>query len=62
MATIRQYLEAKTRGRHAHRMSPVLLGRGEPLLRSLDLRALGYECTKSIAGERATHLIIERKR
>jgi len=30
-------------------------------MRSLDLPALGYECTKSIAGERATHFFFERK-
>jgi len=61
MSTIRQYLEAKLVDDMHIAMRPVLLGRGEPLMRSLDLRALGYECTKSVAGERATHFFFERK-
>lgn len=61
MSTIRQYLEARLVDDMHIGMRPVLLGRGEPLLRSLDLNALGYECTKSVAGERATHFFIERR-
>jgi dihydrofolate reductase len=61
MTTIRQYLEARLVDDMHIGMRPVLLGRGEPLLRSLDLNSLGYECTKSVAGERATHFFIERK-
>jgi hypothetical protein len=41
-------------------MRPVLLGDGEHLLHDIDLRTLGYECTKSISGERATHLFLRR--
>jgi hypothetical protein len=41
-------------------MRPLLLGSGEPLLQDLDLPALGYECTKSVAGERATHVFLRR--
>jgi dihydrofolate reductase len=62
MSTIRQYLEAGLVDDMHIGMRPVLLGRGEPLMRALDLPALGYECTKSVAGERATHFFIERKR
>jgi len=62
MATIRQYLEAGLVDDMHIGMRPVLLGRGEPLMRALDLPVLGYECTKSVAGERATHFFIERKR
>lgn len=61
MSTIRQYLEARLVDDMHIGMRPVLLGRGEPLMRSLDLAALGYECTKSVAGERATHFFIERR-
>jgi hypothetical protein len=43
-------------------MGPVLLGRGEPLFAGLDLRALGYECEKNIAGERTTHVLLRRAR
>ena len=42
-------------------VSPVFLGRGEPLWEGLDLPALGYEIVGSIAGERATHLRIGRR-
>jgi len=61
MSTIRQYLEARLVDDMHIGLRPVLLGQGEPLLRALDLRALGYECTKAVAGERATHFFIERK-
>jgi len=30
-------------------------------LRDIDLRALGYECTKSVAGERATHIYLRKR-
>jgi dihydrofolate reductase len=62
MSTIRQYLEAGLVDDMHIGMRPVLLGRGEPLMRALDLAALGYECMKSVAGERATHFFIERRR
>jgi len=39
----------------------VLLGSGEHLLHGLDLPALGYECTESVAGERATHVFLRRR-
>jgi len=60
VSTIRQYLQAGLIDELHLAMRPVLLGSGEPLLQDLDLRALGYECTKSIAGERATHLFLRR--
>ena len=40
---------------------PVLLGRGENLFAGLDLDALGYECTKAVAGERATHMFLHKR-
>ena len=60
VSTIRQYLQAGLIDELHLAMRPVLLGSGEPLLQDLDLRALGYECTKSLAGERATHLFLRR--
>jgi len=39
----------------------VLLGAGEALFQGLDLPALGYEVAESIAGERATHVILRRR-
>jgi hypothetical protein len=38
-----------------------LLGTGEHLLHDIDLRALGYECWKSVAGERANHLFLRKR-
>jgi dihydrofolate reductase len=60
VSTIRQYLQAGLIDELHLAVRPVLLGSGEPLLQDLDLRALGYECAKSIAGERATHVFVRR--
>jgi dihydrofolate reductase len=62
VATIRQYLREGLIDELHLVVRPVLLGRGEPLLQELDLRALGYECLRSVAGERATHLFLGRER
>jgi dihydrofolate reductase len=43
-------------------MRPVVLGSGEHLLRDLDLRSLGYECERFIAGERAAHFFLRKLR
>lgn len=59
--TIRQYLRAGLIDEMHVAISPVLLGRGEPLWEGLDLTALGYKIAGSTAGERATHLTIVRK-
>ena len=40
---------------------PVLLGSGEHLLNGIDLRSLGYECAKYVAGERATHVFLRKR-
>ena len=58
--TVRQYLRAGLIDSLHIALRPVLIGAGESLLAGLDLRALGYTCTRSVAGERATHLFIER--
>jgi dihydrofolate reductase len=60
VSIIRQYLQARLLDDLHVAIRPVLLGRGEPLFRDLDLRALGYCGAESIAGERATHFIIRR--
>jgi dihydrofolate reductase len=60
VSSIRQYLEAALIDELHLVMRPVLLGSGEHLLQGIDLRLLGYECVKSIAGERATHLFLRR--
>jgi dihydrofolate reductase len=62
VATIRQYLQAGLVDELHLAMRPVLLGDGEPLLAGIDLRALGYECAQTIAGERATHVYLRKRR
>ena len=62
VATIRQYLLAALIDELHLAISPVLLGCGEHLLHDIDLCALGYECEKSVAGERATHVFLRRRR
>ena len=61
VATIRQYLRAGLIDELHLAVSPVLLGSGEHLLHGIDMRALGYDCDKSIAGERATHVFLRRR-
>jgi dihydrofolate reductase len=60
VSTVRQYLRAGLIDELHLAMRPVLLGSGEHLLNGIDLRALGYECTKSVVGERATHVFLRR--
>ena len=60
-STIRQYLQAGLIDELHLALRPVLLGRGEHLLHDLDLPALGYECAKSVAGERATHVFLRKR-
>lgn len=60
VATVRQYLQAGLIDELHLAVRPVLLGRGEHLWNGLDARALGYECTKYVAGERATHVFLSK--
>ena len=60
-ATVRQYLQAGLIDELHLAVSPVLLGSGEHLWRGLDLPALGYECAKTVAGERATHVFLRKR-
>jgi dihydrofolate reductase len=59
--TIRQYLREGLVDELHLAISPVLLGRGEPLFEGLDLRALGYVCVSSVASEKATHVVLRRQ-
>ena len=61
VSTIRQYLRAALIDELHLAMRPVLLGSGEHLLNDIDTRALGYECMKYVAGERATHVFLRRR-
>ncbi len=59
-ATIRQYLQAGLIDEMHLAISPILLGRGEPLFHGLDLPALGYRVKEQVATEAALHLIVGR--
>jgi len=61
VSTVRQYLQAGLIDELHLAVRPVLLGSGENLFAGLDLRALGYECYKSVAGERATHMFLRKR-
>jgi dihydrofolate reductase len=61
VATIRQYLRLKLIDELHLAVRPLLLGSGEHLMQGIDLRALGYECAKTVPGERATHMYLHRR-
>ena len=61
VTTIRQYLREGLIDELHLAVRPVLLGSGEHLLGGIDMRALGYECAKSVAGERATHVFLRKR-
>ena len=61
VSAVRQYLRAGLIDELHLAMRPVLLGAGENLLGGIDMRALGYECSRSVAGERATHLFMRKR-
>ena len=62
VATIRPYLQAGLIDELHLVLRPVLMGSGEHLLQDIDMHALGYRCSRSIAGERATHVFLRRDR
>ncbi|MCO5400621.1 dihydrofolate reductase family protein [Ralstonia soli] len=59
--TIRQYLREGLIDELHLAISPVLLGRGEPLFEGIDLRALGYVCVESVASDKAMHVVLQRQ-
>lgn len=60
VATIRQYLAAGQIDEMHLAMSPVLLGEGEALFAGINSHQLGLRVVRSVAGENATHVFIER--
>lgn len=61
VSTLRQYLQAGLIDELHLAVRPVLLGSGESVFQGLDLRALGYECHRSVPGERALHVFLRRR-
>jgi len=61
VATIRQYLSAGLIDELHLVISPVLMGSGEHLWNGIDMHALGYECAKHVAGERAMHVYLRKR-
>jgi dihydrofolate reductase len=59
-STIRQYLVAGQIDEMHLAMSPVLMGEGEHLFAGMNLQQLGYHVARSVAGENATHIFIEK--
>ena len=60
--TIQQYLRASLIDELHFVIAPILLGGGERLFEAVDLRALGYECVQFVASEKATHVVLRRKK
>ena len=60
-ATVRQYLTARLVDDLHLVIRPTLLGSGESLFEGVDLRELGYACTRHVFGERAMHVFLEKQ-
>jgi dihydrofolate reductase len=61
VSTIRQYLKEKLLDEMHIAISPVFLGSGENLFSGINMLSLGYKCTKQVATENATHIIIKKE-
>jgi len=61
VATIRQYLLAGLIDELHLAVRPLLMGSGENLFEGIDAHALGYECEKRVAGERAMHVFLRKR-
>jgi dihydrofolate reductase len=61
VSTIRQFLRAGLIDELHLAVRPVLLGSGEHLFSGIDLRSLGYESARHVAGERAMHVFLRKR-
>jgi dihydrofolate reductase len=61
VATIRQYMMAGLVDEMHVVISPILLGSGEKLFEGVDLPGLGYQCTRHVATENASHFVLARR-
>jgi dihydrofolate reductase len=60
VATIRQFLAAGLIDEMHLAIAPALLGRGVNLFAGIDAVSLGYKCTRHVASENATHIVITK--
>lgn len=60
VSTVRQYLKADVIDEIHLVFSPVVLGRGEALLRDFDLPALGFSVVQNATTEHAMHVVLSR--
>jgi dihydrofolate reductase len=60
VATVRQYLAAGLVDEIHLAVAPALLGRGEHVFSGIDTVSLGYECTKHVSSDLATHVVLAR--
>ena len=61
VSTVRQYLRAGLIDDLHLAVRPIVMGTGENLFDGIDMRTLGYESTKTVAGERATHVFLRKR-
>jgi dihydrofolate reductase len=61
VSTVRQYLTGGHIDELHLALSPVFLGEGEHLFAGLNLAKLGFTAVKTIAGERATHVLSDHR-
>jgi dihydrofolate reductase len=59
--TIHEYLRAGLVDEMHLAIAPVLLGAGERLFSGVDARQLGFQCTRQVAGDGATHVVLGRR-
>jgi dihydrofolate reductase len=60
VSTVRQYLLAGAIDEMHLAVSPIVLGRGEPLFAGIDLPGLGSRVTEKVPTELATHIVLTR--
>ena len=61
VSVLRQYLAAGQIDEMHLALSPILLGEGENLFVGLDLPRLGFVPSRTVAGENATHVFIQKR-
>jgi dihydrofolate reductase len=61
VSVVREYLQAGLVDEVHLALTPALLGSGEALLAGIDLRALGFECTRHVATANALHVVLTRR-